>query len=75
MWISDLHFDSKYSMWDKVKKYLVEHPNTYIVIGGDSIDVMQFVNDKRGSKSDVLSQYNETDYANRVIETIKKEIE
>ena len=74
VWISDLHFDSKYSMWDKVKKYLVEHPNTYIVIGGDSIDVMQFVNDKRGSKSDVLSQYNETDYANRVINTVKKEI-
>ena len=21
VWISDLHFDSKYSVWDKVKKY------------------------------------------------------
>ena len=74
VWISDLHFDSKYSVWDKVKKYLIDNPKTYIVIGGDSIDVMQFVNDKRGSKSDVLPKYNETDYANRVINTVKKEI-
>ena len=74
VWISDLHFDSKYSEWNKVKKYLVENPNTYIVIGGDSLDVMQFVNDKRGTKGDTKKEYNHTDYANRIINIVRQEV-
>jgi hypothetical protein len=74
VWISDLHKDSEYSEWSKVKKYLKENPDVYIVIGGDSLDVMQFVNDKRGTKSSTLDIYNHTDYANRVIRDVREEV-
>ena len=74
VWVSDLHKDSEYSEWKKVKKYLDENPDVYIVFGGDSLDVMQFVNDKRGSKSSTLPQYNQTDYANQVIKDVREDI-
>jgi hypothetical protein len=74
VWISDLHKDSEFSMWKHVKKYLDDNPNAYIVIGGDSIDVMQFVNDKRGSKTATLEKFNSSDYANKVIEDSRKDI-
>ena len=74
IWISDLHADSDVSIWNKVKKYLIDNPNSYIVIGGDSIDVMQFVRDKRASRSSTKDGLNEDDYANRVIEYVRNEI-
>ena len=73
-WISDLHYDSKHSTWNKVKQVLDEDPNSYIIIGGDSLDVMQFVNDKRGTKSSTKPEHSYTDYANKIIEDIRKEV-
>lgn len=74
IWLSDLHFDSKFSEWEKVKKYLNENPDVYIVIGGDSVDVMQFTMDRRASKNAIKEEHNGDDYANRVIITVRKEI-
>jgi hypothetical protein len=74
IWVSDLHYDSKHSVWNKVKKYLNENPEYYIVIGGDSLDLMQFVKDLRGSKSAIKDEYNGDDYANRIIHEVRSEI-
>lgn len=74
LWVSDLHKDSEFSEWLKVKKYLDENPSSYLIIGGDSLDVMQFVNDKRGSKSSTTPEYQSSDYANKVISLTRKDI-
>lgn len=74
VWISDLHKDSEFSIWAKVKKYLQENPDYYIVIGGDSLDVMQFVKDKRASKTSLKQEHKEDDYANRIIQECRNDL-
>lgn len=71
IWVADAHFDSTKSKLKKLQNYLDEHKDVFIIVGGDSLDVMQGRNDKRSAKGS--NQFNSNDYFNQVINYVKKE--
>lgn len=71
IWVSDAHFDSSKCEIGFLHSVLKKYPDDYIVIGGDSIDVMQGRNDKRAMKG---GKFNRPDYFNEVAEYVKNEI-
>lgn len=67
---SDRHWDSKRSDRAMQKRHLnmaLEH-DALIIDLGDLFDAMQSRNDRRGSKSSVLTELNESDYFNALVE-------
>lgn len=72
IWISDAHFDSLKSERKFMHSILKEYPDDFIVIGGDSVDVMQGRNDRRASKGS--NEFSRSDYFNEVEEFVRKEV-
>jgi hypothetical protein len=73
--ISDGHFDNPHSQLKWLQNKLDnEFKDAYIIIGGDSIDVMQGKNDRRSDKSIITDKTRRADYFNAVYEYVKKEI-
>jgi len=67
---SDRHWDSGKSDRKMQKRHLdraLEH-DALIIDLGDLFDVMQTRNDRRGSKSAVLDELNQSDYLNELVE-------
>lgn len=71
IWVSDAHFDSDKSEVGFLHSVLKKYPDDYIVIGGDSIDVMQGRNDRRAMKG---GKFNRPDYFDAVADYVKSEI-
>ena len=67
---SDRHWDSKKSDRSMQKRHLdmALDKSALIIDLGDLFDAMQSRNDKRGSKSSVLEEFNESDYFNSLVE-------
>jgi hypothetical protein len=73
--ISDGHFDNPHSQLKWLQNKLDnEFKDAYIIIGGDSIDVMQGKKDNRSNKSILTGDTKRDDYFNAVYEYVKKEI-
>lgn len=67
---SDRHWDSKKSDRAMQKRHLdmALEKDALIIDLGDLFDAMQSRNDRRGSKSSVLEEFNESDYFNELVE-------
>ncbi len=74
LYLSDGHFDHPASKTRWMHRMLKKHKDAYIIIGGDSIDVMNFKIDRRHVKGDVIEQLQNDDYANRLVDYLRKEI-
>lgn len=68
--ISDVHFDNPKCDRELLKSHLDEavKRNAVILLNGDTLCLMQGKYDPRGSKKDVLPQYNTGNYLDLVIE-------
>jgi len=67
---SDRHWDSRKSDRRMQKRHLdrAMERDALIIDMGDLFDVMQGRNDRRGAKSAVLEEFNESDYLNQLVE-------
>lgn len=70
--LSDIHFDSPHCDRALLKELLDDAVScgAGIIIVGDLLDIMQLKSDKRGSKSQIRSEYKDDDYVNRVIDDV-----
>jgi hypothetical protein len=67
VYISDGHFDNPHAKLRWLQEKLDnEFKDAYIIIGGDSIDVMQGKKDKRSNKSALTDKTRRADYFNAV---------
>lgn len=71
-WFADIHFDSHYTNRKLLKQHLNKclETNTYIILGGDLLDLMQGKNDPRSNKTELKNKYNSNDYINKIINDI-----
>jgi hypothetical protein len=69
--LSDIHWDNPKCDWDYLKKHLdyCLKENIPIMINGDMFCLMQGRGDKRGSKSDIRPEHNNSRYLDSVVET------
>lgn len=69
--LSDLHWDNPKCDWDYLKKHLdyCVKENIPIMINGDMFCLMQGRGDKRGSKSDIRPEHNNSRYLDSVVNT------
>lgn len=73
-WFADIHFDSHYTNRKLLKQHLNKclETNTYIILGGDTLDLMQSKFDKRSNKTELMKEYKENDYVNKILEDVYK---
>lgn len=76
-WFADIHFDSHYTNRKLLKKHLDNclETGTYIILGGDLLDLMQGKNDPRSNKSELKNKYKENDYVNKIMDDVIKFLE
>lgn len=69
--LSDIHWDNPKCDWEYLKKHLdyCLKENIPIMINGDMFCLMQGRGDKRGSKSDIRPEHNNSRYLDSVVET------
>jgi len=69
--LSDLHWDNPKCDWKLLKRdldYCLEN-NIPVMINGDFFCLMQGRGDKRGNKSDIRPEHNNTKYLDSIVET------
>jgi hypothetical protein len=69
--LSDIHWDNPKCDWTYLKRHLdyCKEKNMLIMINGDMFCLMQGRGDKRGSKSDIRPEHNNSRYLDSVVET------
>jgi hypothetical protein len=69
--LSDIHWDNPKCDWEYLKRHLdyCVKENMPIMINGDMFCLMQGRGDKRGSKSDIRPEHNNSRYLDSVVET------
>lgn len=69
--LSDLHWDNPKCNWELLKKHLdyCLAENIPVMVNGDFFCLMQGKGDKRGSKSDIRSEHNNSKYLDSIVET------
>lgn len=69
--LSDLHWDNPKCNWELLKKHLdyCLAENIPVMVNGDFFCLMQGKGDKRGSKSDIRPEHNNSKYLDSIVET------
>lgn len=69
--LSDIHWDNPKSDWKLLKRdldYCLEH-NIPVMLNGDTFCLMQGKGDRRGNKSDIRPEHNNSKYLDSIVET------
>jgi len=71
--LSDLHWDNPKCNWELLKKHLdyCLAENIPVMVNGDFFCLMQGKGDKRGSKSDIRPEHNNSKYLDSIVETAR----